>query len=523
MNKFFLLLVVTFCSLKINAQSKFNDPTEFYNIPTTYSCDQDNPYFDTRVNSHQQPTALRYNAWKLFLGINSNFLNPKEIKTTPEYIPRWGTWLGSFDIRDYKRTYQTLPQFCAASSNGIYSIKGITLPASFCDATKVDPGVTSTAYEKKLTAYLENHWANLNIARQATDNSWKCNGRCLVSKAHSSFVFKNKALGSGLLVDRHGSEVFFETRYNPVINQAYLSQFNDVTHTKTGYFFPQGSCPNKDKTANDRWDIIDYHPSISIQIAWKVLNKHNNKNHFFTLKDVQPKHLNKTVDLGMVGMIIAMKDTNYTNWRWAVFSHKNNVESSGDTEALFSYDNDSILFKNAYITHSAKEAKDITYKDVISPVLSREKPIPSEVKQLNDHFQKWLKKQHSVLSHYELIDVQFVSNATKKKHNSEHPKKPPTSSHTANKQNAIQPENLRSVVLEPYLLPPISQQCEDKKKKARYIKQTIDDDIRYYHCNKKPPVHGCIGCHTDADASGQDFLFGINKFKNNLTQTGEKK
>lgn len=492
-----LFFVLGVSAFSLSANSGFKAPDDFYNIPASHACDKNNPHYSSGipVNAENERDAVRYNAWRLFVGINANFSDPKSLGRSNNYIPRWGTWLRMDDIRNVNQSYQTLSPFCAVSTKAIYSVNNITLPTSLCEATKIThpmQGNKENNYRRNLTAWLENHWADLPIKRQYRDNRWTCNNECLSKELALNGLFNNPRLKGGLLLDRHESEVLYEVRLNPVINQSYLSQVQ--RQQQSAYFFPQGTCYK-----GDYW-YDNIHPSIAIKIAWKVVNQYDHKADFLVLENISLSHKQQPVALAMVAMHIVVKEVGYTNWRWLTFEHKNTVKKVDGNAPLFAYSDANIKFHNAYITRQENMAS-VEYSDVVSPILTRLTPIQKKVKTLNSHFQQWLTSQDSVLANYELVDVQF----TAKQQN-----------HSVNGQ--MYAADLRNTVLEAYVTPSIAPQCQNPNQVAINQKnvQNTDPANLYYQCNKTAPKGGCLGCHRHA--SGKDFVFAISALKHNGLQ-----
>jgi hypothetical protein len=493
----------------------FKVPLNFSTIPATFTCDPSSPVYNNDeklpVNSSLEIDGIRYNAWRLFVALNANFRAPDDLKKTDDYIPRWGTWLKQDERRDITKTYQVRQPFCHLLSDNVPKPLQIgedseeislSLPQNLCEEITVKGSEIGdyrvNDYLTKLAAYLENNWSDLDLPRSgAIADDWRCTGACLKASLALGSLFKNTNLGAGLLQDIKGNNIYYEARLNPMINIKYLT--DTKFDAKAAHILPQGMCQKS--VTNDWFGYIQ--PSIVVKIAWKVLDKDELKTDFLTLNQVSIQNVAGKVDLAMVAMHIAIKEEDYTNWRWITFEHQNTVDPQGDndpplkaSEALFNHkDYNTVKLPNTLVTRTVNPSP-ITYADIVGPNLFREVPIDDEVIALNQDFKQWLKGQQSPLANYNLIDVHF----TKKTSNNG----------TTGDNHAKQ---LRNTILEPYSVSKNQDECQNHVA----IAKGKGVNILYNQCLKKSHDGGCLSCHKKV-SKDFDFIFALKYLESNINQ-----
>src|SRR5208337_4099875 len=80
------------------------------------------------------------------------------------------------------------------------------------------------------------------------------------------------------------------------------------------------------------------HGAIEIKLAWRELGGNDDRSRFYTtkvkVKTSEREPQEKTIDVGLVGMHIAMKTESSPEWIWATFEHIDNAPDNDDTQAL---------------------------------------------------------------------------------------------------------------------------------------------------------------------------------------------
>lgn len=507
------ILLVSCAFFTSNYLSANEFPNEFYNIPSTMECDTQSPFYDKKLpitNGQQQNPnlneAVLFNAWRVFLGINSDAHNPKTLNTSNAYTPRWGTWEKFTEKRVFNRLFQATFPFCDIDQSSIppYFSEAATLPSNGCNTISYPADFTfkmpkdeyctgHQCFSDKLTSFIETHWADMQKPKQQKSLAWKCESECLEEELNLKGVFKASNLGGGLVVDRNNKEVFYEVRFNPMMSQSYLRQYNYFVqnpNSPVGYFFPQGSC----NTAKE----VQQFPSFAIKTAWKVLGSKDQADEFFVIKNVNVPNKTERVDLAMISMHISTKEVNFTSWRWSTFEHKSLIKKSSKQAALFYTKSDAPknMLEDAYGIKS-DAIYPYNFSDVLPPRLTRENPIKVATKNINTQFSQELKDRGSVLSNYQLVGVQYYNY-----NSSGQPVKP-----------LIEP-NLRNLVLEAYIKQAlISKECTGQDT----VTKTIGDNEVNYQCNRPFKGNsGCLTCHQTAQEQQTDFIFGINELKNDI-------
>lgn len=497
------------CSL-VNA-SDF--PSEFYNIPSTMECDKQSPFYQGTLpiieGQNQNPNlneAVLFNAWRVFIGIHSDVHSPKQLNTSNNYTPRWGTWERFNEKRIFNRLFQATFPYCDIDQSKIPSFfkDAATLPKNGCNTIsypedfkfKMPQDQYCTGHQcfsDKLASFIETNWASMQKPNQQKSTAWKCQGDCLEEELDLKGLFKASNLEGGLIVDRNNHEVFYEVRFNPMMSQSYLRQYNYFAQnpkSPVGYFFPQGSC--------DKNKLVQQFPSFAIKTAWKVLGPQDNSDDFFIVENVTVPNKKEPVNLAMIAMHISTKEVNFTSWRWSTFEHNSLIKKSDKQKPLFYTESDAPenMLNDAYGIKSDASTP-YSFSDVLPPKLTREDPITADTNNVNAQFNKELASRGSVLANYKLVGVQYF-----------------------NYNNAGQPiqplfePNLRNLVLEAYIKQfLISDQCKDKD----VIKTTVNGSTVNYQCNKVFKGNsGCLACHQTAQEHQTDFIFGINELKNNI-------
>ncbi|WP_157821980.1 hypothetical protein [Tenacibaculum sp. Bg11-29] len=244
--------------------------------------------------------------------------------------------------------------------------------------------------------------------------------------------------------------------------------------------------------------------AIEIKAAWRKLNDSDKKERYYIQKVLVYKKVGDKVkytnqDYGLVGLHIIRKTKNFPTFIFTTFNHVDNLDSG-------IYYNNSIAleeakgpyyqyYKNKTENGKTKQVPDLTYdtnnqyiKTGNIAVKTQEEihKIPSGLELFNTAIQKQIKKQsknnNSVWQYYELLGVQAV----------------PVDLKDADSDDSYYLAN--NVIETDYTLRRFTGAFANKTGILLHFSNVNKK-------GKKVSMGGCMGCHGNAQAGGNDFSF----------------
>ena len=246
-------------------------------------------------------------------------------------------------------------------------------------------------------------------------------------RQHGTSADQNFQAFSGPLVDQNGKWV----RYEVLVNREefdYLYQ--------NGLYNQEGQVAFSQRESGNQPDFpinigTTKHGAIEIKFAWKELGANDDRSKFYTtqvkVKTSEKAPEEKSIDVGLVGMHIAMKTESSPEWIWATFEHVDNAPDSDDAEAKSKrhnfYSPPDKTKVNLLPSPNATDANGnktwfesltkvpVEVERMIVPTQGQLNPLDDAIrrstKELNAQVQGLLKNTNSVFQNYELIGTQW--------------------------------------------------------------------------------------------------------------------
>jgi hypothetical protein len=153
-------------------------------------------------------------------------------------------------------------------------------------------------------------------------------------RQHTTSADENFEAFSGPLVDQNGKWV----RYEVLVDREEFDYLLD-----NELYSQDGQMAFSQRPAGNQTDFpvnqgTTRHGAIEIKLAWKELGANDDRNRFYTTKvkvtTAEQTPQEKTIEVGLVGMHIAMHTLSSPEWIWATFEQVDNAPDSTDTAGL---------------------------------------------------------------------------------------------------------------------------------------------------------------------------------------------
>ena len=335
---------------------------------------------------------------------------------------------------------------------------------------------------------------------------------------------------SGPLVDQNGKWV----RYEVLVNHEEFDYFvkNELYSLDGQIAFSQREDNNEVRLpANDVRQ--KQRGAVEIKLAWKELGPNDDRTRFYTTRRKvniaepyvagQAEPQTKEIEVGLVGMHIAMPTRSSPEWIWATFEQIDNVRVNRDSKGkpvhpnFFNptqpQPNNVLPPKNAIIDPKTNQpvivqnsisepttwvesltTKPVQVSRVEVPTQGLLNPFDSQLSQsaqeINSQVQQLLKKQNSVFQYYELIGTQWPL----------HPSAPAVPGGEGSAPESITHKTPGDVI--PVFL--VNTTMETYFQKGRQSAGPLEEDDRL--APNAPPIdrtevfgtESCVGCHYSA-------------------------
>jgi hypothetical protein len=296
------------------------------------------------------------------------------------------------------------------------------------------------------------------------DNRWRCEGDCLSTTISIGVFPENSGVkGGGVLIDQAGNPVFYESRGNTLLSQRLVTD----SVKNQPFLFPMAQCTTFiDIGLGQGGEKQDINPVVTVKVAWKILTDTDDPSHYMNQKKVKimMNNAEQEVTLGVVGMHLAIKEQRQRRWRWVTFEHVDNLFEPEQGAAA------QPSFYNPKCKDCCPNLLPVNSKPA---QITRIHKMDDKTIEVNKKVRRWLKKQGSILQHYKLVGTQYASLVGA---NSPYPL-------------LKTPEDLRSAVFEPFVLP-AAPRCDQSK--SIIAEKYIQPDPNKFHTT------GCMGCHEGA-------------------------
>lgn len=246
-------------------------------------------------------------------------------------------------------------------------------------------------------------------------------------RQHTTSADENFQAFSGPLVDQNGKWV----RYEVLVNREEFDYLysNELYSQEGQVAFSQRDSGNQpDFPVNQG---TSRHGAIEIKFSWKELGANDDRSRFYTAKvkvttsEKVPQE--KSIDVGLVGMHIAMKTESSPEWIWATFEQVDNAPESNDPEGMAKRHN----FFNPPLTgtpnvlpptnatdpsgnktwYESLTTTPVPVTRVFVPTQGQLNPLDEAIRkstnELNAQVQGLLKQANSVFQYYQLIGTQW--------------------------------------------------------------------------------------------------------------------
>ncbi|WMO16370.1 hypothetical protein [Pseudoalteromonas piscicida] len=389
-------------------------------LPADVSCDLATN--NAIANFTLTPEHLYEYSWQTFIAIN------QQKQFSKLSLPAWADWINTATLAEVNYTNGYLKEF-----NTPVSVEGK-------DTRK-------------------------NIT---TADSWQCDSGCLdLDMSLKLDGDEIKMLG---LRDKNNNPVFFEKRVNDKWMEALWDtkeNLNEIDNNPSlkdlaGFAFRWGSCGQGNTSAKQ--------PQIALKLGWRILTNKDDKLRYITMENIKLHGFAVKQTLGLVAMHVGVGTSSNLlvgdkpTWTWLTFEQVDTLES--ETPKTIQY---------SFIAQDEYSCSNIYTANRPTPLI-RDEPIPTLAATYNDQYRSKLKKQNSVLQHYQLIGSQY-----------------PHIDNAGSYQRFD--KNVRSVVFEPFLAQ-VNSKCEIPKSQW-----TVSESIR----NKGSD---CASCHNNLN-----YYYNENKIK----------
>lgn len=246
-------------------------------------------------------------------------------------------------------------------------------------------------------------------------------------RQHTTSADENLEAFSGPLVDQNGKWV----RYEVLVNREEFDYLvdNELYSQDGQVAFSQRATGNQtDFPVNQG---TTKHGAIEIKFAWKELGANDDRNRLYTTKvkaitsEQAPQE--KAIDVGLVGMHIAMHTQSSPEWIWATFEQVDNAPDSTDIPGMAKHHNffnpplngmpNALPPTNATAPDGSKTwyesltTKPVQVERIVVPTQGQLNPLDDAIRkstrELNGIVQALLKNSNSVFQYYELIGTQW--------------------------------------------------------------------------------------------------------------------
>jgi len=246
-------------------------------------------------------------------------------------------------------------------------------------------------------------------------------------RQHTTSADENFEAFSGPLVDQNGKWV----RYEVLVNREEFDYLLD-----NELYSQDGQVAFSQRPARNQVDFpvnlgTTRHGAIEIKLAWKEMGANDDANRFYTTKvqvttsEQTPQE--KTIDVGLVGMHIAMHTQSSPEWIWATFEQVDNSPDSNDNQALSKRHNffnpplsgmpnllpptNATLPDGSKTWYESLTTKPVQLERIVVPTQGQLNPLDEAIRkstqELNAIVQALLKNSNSVFQYYELIGTQW--------------------------------------------------------------------------------------------------------------------
>ena len=329
-------------------------------------------------------------------------------------------------------------------------------------------------------------------------------------RQHSTSADENFEAFSGPLVDQNGKWV----RYEVLVNREEFDYLvdNELYNQDGQVAFSQRLTGNQtDFPVNQG---TTRHGAIEIKLAWKELGANDDRSRFYTAKvkvttsEQTPQE--KMIDVGLVGMHIAMHTQSSPEWIWATFEQIDNAPDSTDEQGKTKRHNffnppapakpNILAPMNATAPDGSKTwfesltTMPVEVERIVVPTQVQlnplDAPIRKSTQELNGIVQGLLKNINSVFQYYELIGTQWPV----------HPNAPAFAGGAASAPESITHKMPGDMV--PIFL--VNTTMETYFQKGMQPAGALEQDDRL--ADGSPPIdatmvfgtESCVGCHYSA-------------------------